>query len=184
MKRHSFGWLLAGLLTLLGSSFAWAVEADQYCYNVSTNGWVPCTAAGTPLPVTGNLSVDLGCAGQTTANTLTAPINNAASAANLKIITKVAAKNIYICAIHVIAGAATNVALVQGTLTTNQCDTATVGLAGGATAATGWNLAVNGGMVIGSGTGVIAKTTVANTDVCLLFSAANQVSGSVTYAQF
>ena len=125
-----------------------------------------------------------GCAGQTVANTNVTPINNAGSASNLKIVSKVSAQNVYICSIDITAGAATNVALVEGTLTTNACDTATAGMAGGATAATGWNLAANGGLTKGNGIGVIYKTATVNHDVCLLFSAANQVSGAITWAQF
>ena len=135
--------------------------------------------------VTGSLLAETGCAGQTVANTLTAAINNAASSSNLKIITKASAKKIYICGINIgPTASAVNVALVSGTLTTNQCDTSTTGLAGGATAATGWQFAANGGLTMGNGVGLVAGPAATNTDVCLLFSGAVQVSGVVTYAQF
>jgi hypothetical protein len=125
-----------------------------------------------------------GCAGQTIANTSVTPINNAGSSSNLKLVSKVSSKQVYICSIDIVAGAATNVALVEGTKTTNECDTSTAGMAGGATAATGWNLGANGGLTKGNGVGVVFRTAIANHDVCLLFSAGNQVSGSVTWAQF
>ena len=125
-----------------------------------------------------------GCAGQTVANTTVTPINNAGSASNLKLVSKASSKNVYICAIDITAGAATNIALVEGTQTTNACDTSTAGMAGGATAATGWNFAANGGIAKGIGTGIVYRTATTNHDVCLFFSAGNQVSGAVTWAQF
>jgi hypothetical protein len=125
-----------------------------------------------------------GCAGQTIANTNATPITNAAASTALKIVTKVAAKNVYICALNIANNAAVNVALVEGTLTTTNCDTATAGMAGGTTAATGWNFSANSGETYGNGQGVMFKTATVNHDVCLFFSAATQVSGVITWAQF
>jgi hypothetical protein len=126
-----------------------------------------------------------GCAGQTVANTNVKSINNAGAATNLLLVSKVAAQNVYICAINLTAGAAMGVALVEGTLTTNACDTATAGMSGGATAATGWPLqgGPGGGLTEGDGKGIIFKTATVNHDVCLFFSSANQVSGAITWAQ-
>jgi len=126
-----------------------------------------------------------GCMGMGSANTLTVAINNAGASTNLKLVSKVSAKKIYICAINVgPVAAAVNVALVDGTLTTNACDTSTAGLAGGATAATGWQFAANSGLTLGDGNGLVAGPAATNTDVCLFFSAGVQVSGTITYAQF
>lgn len=111
-------------------------------------------------------------------------ITNGGASTALKIITKTAAKQTYICSINLVASAANNVALVEGTLTTTNCDTATAGLAGGTTAATGWNFAANGGIAFGSGLGAVLRTATVNHDVCLFFSAANQVSGSVSWTQY
>ena len=142
-----------------------------------------------PPPVTnvsiGNDGLGMGCAGQSVSNTQTALINNAASSSALKIISKQPGRNIYICAINVgPVAAAVNVALVAGTLVTNACDTSTVGLMGGATAATGWQFGANGGLTMGNGRGIVAKTATTGLDACLLFSTGTQVSGVVTYAQF
>jgi hypothetical protein len=127
-----------------------------------------------------------GCAGQTVANTNVTPINNAGSASNLTIVSKVSAQQIYICSIDIVVGAAMNVALVEGTLTTNACDTATAGMAGGTTAATGWNFGAGSGdgLTKGNGTGIIYRTATVNHDVCLFFSTAAQVSGAITWARF
>jgi len=111
-----------------------------------------------------------------------APINLAASG---QIITGTASKKTYICALHLVSATAQNIALVEGTGTT--CATNIFGLAGGTTAATGWNLAANGGLAEGSGNGTIiwgsgdANVTAANT--CLLSSSTGQISGTAEYVQ-
>jgi hypothetical protein len=127
-----------------------------------------------------------GCAGASLANTKVTSINNVGSASNLNIASKVSAQNVYICAINLVANAAMGVALVEGTLTTNACDTATAGMAGGTTAATGWPLQAGpgGGLTYGNGVGILFKTATVNHDVCLFFSTAAQVSGAITWAQF
>jgi hypothetical protein len=102
--------------------------------------------------------------------------------ANTQIITGASAKQTYVCSIAIVAAAATNVALVEGTGTT--CATGTAGMAGGSTAATGWNFAANGGLTHGTGVGAIIRTATAADNVCLLVSAANQISGVITWTQF
>jgi len=102
--------------------------------------------------------------------------------ANTQILTGVAAKQTYICSINLIVSAADNVALVEGTGTT--CGTGTAGMAGGATAATGWNFAANGGLAHGTGHGAIARTATAADNVCLLVSGTAQVSGVISWTQF
>lgn len=101
---------------------------------------------------------------------------------NTQIITGTSSKQTYICAINIVVGAATNVALVEGTGST--CGTSTTGMAGGSTAATGWNFAANGGLTLGNGDSWVIKTATAADNVCILVSAANQVSGSIKYVQF
>lgn len=107
-----------------------------------------------------------------------------ASTTNQKIIALAAGKITYICAINIVVGAATNVALVSGTKVTNECDTSTAGLAGGTTAATGWNFAANGGLAQGTGIGIIAATATTGQDVCLFASGSNQVSGVIAWTQY
>lgn len=102
--------------------------------------------------------------------------------ANTQEITGASSKQTYICDLDIVVGAATNVALVEGTGTT--CGTTTAGMAGGATAATGWNFAANGGLTKGNGQGWVYKTNTAADNVCLFVSAANQVSGSLSWVQF
>lgn len=96
-----------------------------------------------------------------------------------QVIAGVSAKKVYVCAINLVAGAATNVALVEGA--GSVCASGTTGMAGGATAGTGWNFAANGGLSQGNGGASIMATAVNADNVCLLVSAANQVSGVIAY---
>lgn len=107
---------------------------------------------------------------------------NLASTTATTIITGVASKQTYICSINLVAGAAVNVALIEGT--TSTCGTGTAGMAGGTTAATGWNFAANGGLTEGSGIGAIFRTATAADNVCLLASATSQLSGNVSWTQY
>lgn len=100
-----------------------------------------------------------------------------------QIITGVASRRIYICSLNLVTATAQNIAVVAGTGTV--CATTTVavpGTSGGATAATGWNLAANSGIVLGGGLGAIAKTTVNQDNLCILQSGSGQVSGAIAYA--
>lgn len=113
---------------------------------------------------------------------LGAPISLTASG---QIITGTSAKKTYICAIDVVPAAAQNIALVEGTGST--CVTNIFGLAGGTTAATGWNFQLGGGIARGSGNGTVyspsADTNAAAANVCLLIAGAGQVSGQISYVQ-
>jgi hypothetical protein len=102
-------------------------------------------------------------------------------AASGQIITGSTAKHIYICHLALVTGAAQNVALVEGTGST--CGTNTVGMAGGNTAAAGWNLAINQAVVEGDGISWVLATATAADNVCLLSSSTGQISGVVQYVQ-
>lgn len=88
----------------------------------------------------------------------------------------------YICSINLVTAAANNVALVSGSGT--NCASNLAGLAGGTTAASGWNFAANGGLTLGNGLGMVIKTVTTNNEVCLVTSAATQLSGTITWTQF
>jgi hypothetical protein len=111
-----------------------------------------------------------------------APISLTASA---QVITGTASKKTYICSIDLVSATAQNIALVEGTGTT--CATNIFGLAGGTTAATGWNFAANGGLTKGSGNGTVyspsADTNATAANVCLLLSSTGQTSGQITFVQ-
>ena len=97
-----------------------------------------------------------------------------------KLISGVAGSKVYICHFHLVTASAQNIALVEGTGTV--CATGTAGVAGGTTAATGWNFAANGGLVLGTGgNSVLQADAASGDDICLLQSGAGQVSGSISY---
>jgi hypothetical protein len=104
------------------------------------------------------------------------PISQTASA---QLVTGTSAKKIYICSINLVTAAANNVAMVEGTGTV--CATGIAGMAGGSTAATGWNFAANGGLTQGNGMGSIMAEATNADNLCLLQSAAVQLSGSIGY---
>jgi len=115
------------------------------------------------------------CKGQTK---LYASINQTA---NAQLVTGTASKKIYVCSIHVVVAAATNVALVEGT--GSVCGTSTAGVSGfgGATAATGWNFAANGGIAFGNGDSSLGAEGASGDNLCLFNSGSGQVSGGISY---
>lgn len=101
--------------------------------------------------------------------------------ANAQLATGVAAERIYICSFNFVTATAQNVALVSGTGTT--CGTSTSGVTGfgGATAATGYNLAANGGIVLPGSANPYGQTDTNADNLCLFQSGVGQVSGGLTY---
>ena len=102
------------------------------------------------------------------------------SATTTLLVTGVSGRHVRICGISLVTAAANNVALVSGTGAT--CATGTTGMTGGTTAATGYNLAANGGIAQGSGLGAINQTNATGDSVCVITSAATQLSGRLSYA--
>ena len=103
---------------------------------------------------------------------------NISQTAGTQLITGVASQKIYFCTVVVVSATAQNINLVEGTGTV--CATGTAGLWGGATAATGPNLAANAGFVTASSTYTNFTATAAD-NVCLLQSGTGQLSGWITY---
>jgi hypothetical protein len=101
--------------------------------------------------------------------------------ANTQLVAGTASKKIYICSIHAVVAVATSVALVEGT--GSVCATGTTGVSGfgGATAATGWNFAVNGGIVVGNGDAAVGAEGTSADNLCLFNSGSGQVSGGISY---
>lgn len=86
--------------------------------------------------------------------------------------------NYYVCSLNLVTAGANNVALVDDD--SDGCGSVTSGLAGGTTAASGWNFAANGGIAIGNGASSVFKTVGTNRVICLVTSAATQLSGSMS----
>lgn len=104
---------------------------------------------------------------------------NISSATTTLIVTGVSGRHVRIAAINLVTAAANNVALISGTGAT--CGTGTAGIAGGTTAASGWNFAANGGLTLGNGLGEALRTVAAGDSVCIVTSAATQLSGHLSY---
>lgn len=95
--------------------------------------------------------------------------------AGTQLITGSTDARIFLCQVTLVSATAQNIALVYGTGTV--CATGTGGLMGGPTAATGFNLAANDRVTIGTGIAAVAWTTAAAQNVCLLQSGSGQISG-------
>jgi len=100
---------------------------------------------------------------------------------NTQLVAGTSSKKIYVCSIHVVAAAATNVAVVEGT--GSVCATGTAGVSGfgGATAATGWNFAANGGIALGNGDSSLGAEGTSGDNLCIFNSGSGQVSGGISY---
>ena len=101
--------------------------------------------------------------------------------ANTQLVAGTASRKIYVCSIHVVAAAAANVAVVEGT--GSVCGTSTTGVTGfgGATAATGWNFAANGGIALGNGDSSLGAEGTSGDNLCIYNSGSGQVSGGISY---
>lgn len=106
---------------------------------------------------------------------------NIVTATTTRFAAPAASKKTYICSIVLVTAAANNVNIIEGTGGT--CGTATAGVAGGTTAATGLNLAANGGLTLGNGASSVMATAGSNVDMCLITSAAVQLSGHISWVQ-
>jgi hypothetical protein len=102
------------------------------------------------------------------------------------IITLASGKKAYICSISVVASAAANVSLIEGT-GSSVCTGGTVAAVWGntgTTAANGYPFAANGGLTIAGG-GTVAQNATTSQNVCVLFNTTNspQVVADVSYVQ-
>lgn len=103
---------------------------------------------------------------------------NISTATTTLAVTGVSGRHVRICSINMIALAADNVGVISGTGAT--CGTGSAAIIG-TNAATGWNLAANGGLTMGSGLGTILRTVATGDSICIVTSAATQLSGSIAY---
>jgi hypothetical protein len=115
------------------------------------------------------------------ANAQTSTSISMTSATTTRIVAPTSAKKTYICGLTLMAGAADNVALVEGTGGT--CGTGTAGVAGGTTAANGFNFAANGGIAWPAGKVAHAVTAGTNVDLCLITSSAGPLAGVIKWVQ-
>jgi len=151
--------------------------------SAATNGQI---SAASMVPATRGIRMDIASVGgvvpdacQTVARTYT-PIN-ISTATTTRIIAPASAKKTYICGIALFAAGADNVGVVEGTGGT--CGTGTAGIIGGTTAASGVNLTANQGFILQNTGQAQLATAGTNVDLCLITSAAVQLSGHVSWVQ-
>lgn len=130
-------------------------------------------------PLNGSAGVD-PCLGS---EKLTADFESTSSGGS--IITGVAGKKIYLCAISLGNSTAANVSLIEGT-GSSVCTSGTpagVYLNPGVTAANGYSFGATSGIQTGDGSAMVAKTATAGQNLCALFSVGNspQVNVHVAY---
>ena len=113
-------------------------------------------------------------AGYIVPSTMASAAINISTATTTKVITGIAGRWTYITSFNVIAGGSGNFQLVYGT--GSNCGTGQTNLTGA------YNLTAQAGLVVGSGIAPALVIPIAN-DVCVITSAAVQMSGSIAYAQ-
>lgn len=101
---------------------------------------------------------------------------------NTQIIAGSSGKNVYVCqAAFPPQAAAVNINLVESATSGNACATSPTGMLGGATAALGANIVINGGFILPSTGRAWAKTATSGDAMCILVSAS--VNGVIAYVQ-
>lgn len=170
----------ADVLTVQGIASMTALKVDGSAVTQPISGTVtttpPSNASTNLTQIAGSTAVADPC------NVNAKVYDSFSGTANTQLITGTSAKKIFFCSFSIVVGAATNVAIVEGTGTV--CATGIAkfpGLSGGTTAATGWNFAANGGLTFGNGGSSIAGETTNADNVCVLVSAANQTNISYSY---
>lgn len=101
------------------------------------------------------------------------------TATTTEIANQVASEFFYICSVNLVIGGANNVTIVEDD--TDACASPTAAVIGGVTAAEGWNFAANGGIALPATGFYHMRTNTANRFLCIITSAAVQVSGNITY---
>lgn len=105
---------------------------------------------------------------------------NVSTAATTELVNGFGASNSgYICSFHIQTDAANDILLAEDD--TDDCVSISAGLAGGTSAATGWNLAASSGIALGNGNAAVLKTAGTNRFLCLVTSANTQATGSLSY---
>ncbi len=100
------------------------------------------------------------------------------SATTTQLVAASASNKVYVCHIDIVVASANNIALVEDG--DASCASPTAGMAGGTTAATGWNLTGNG-ISVGNGVGSVFQTAAVNRYVCIITSGTAQTSGNIMY---
>ena len=151
---------------------AFAVGSNTFLAAIAGSGTTTLTlSGGSGLPTGGANSG--GSLVQASAST----VINIASATTMQLVAGVSGQKIYVTAWDVIAGGSGTITLEYGTQTTSPCDTGTTPLTGP------YPLIAQAGLAKSSGLSPVFVVP-AGAQLCARTSAAVQMSGSVSYAQF
>lgn len=110
------------------------------------------------------------------------PVAIATTASTTELVVGTTNKKTWICSLALIVGAAETINLIEGTgiICTGGTSVAVIG---STVSNTGMELAANGGLTYGNGSGTIAATANNANNLCLLKPGSAQVSGNLTYVQ-
>lgn len=157
-----------------------AVPANATYMGFNSGGNLTGPAIATPLPVRQSDGTNVGALDPCQTATVNSTPINISTATTTRIATEASSVRIYICHLSIVTAAANNVALIEGTGASCAGGTP-AGMAGGTTAASGWNFSANGGISLGMGGFSINQTLNTNYSVCLVTSAATQLSGVIKW---
>jgi hypothetical protein len=101
------------------------------------------------------------------------------TATTVLLATGVASQHVYVCSLVLFTAGANNVTLIAGTGAT--CGTSSAGVFGGVTAAEGFNFPAGGGIVLGGAGFEIGRTETVQDSLCIITSAATQLSGNIGF---
>ena len=104
---------------------------------------------------------------------------NMNTATTNEIANAVTGEYFHVCSVNLVAAGAQTVSI--GEDDTDGCGSITAGLFGGATAATGWSFAANGGISLGNGMGTVGRTSTTARYFCIITGQAQQISGTIAY---
>jgi hypothetical protein len=151
---------------------AFAVGPNTFLAAIAGSGTTTLTlSGGSGLPTGGANS------GGSLVQASSSTVINIASATTMQLVAGVSGQKIYVTAWDVIAGGSGTITLEYGTQTTSPCDTGTTPLTGP------YPLIAQAGLAKGSGLSPVFVVP-AGAQLCARTSAAVQMSGSVSYAQF
>jgi hypothetical protein len=172
----------------LGNSSAAATTSNDIippngwmAFAVGSNTFLAATAGSgtTTLTLSGGSGLPTGGAnsGGSLVQATSSTVINIASATTMQLVAGVSGRKIYVTAWDVIAGGSGTITLEYGTQTTSPCDTGTTPLTGP------YPLIAQAGLAKSSGLSPVFVVP-AGAQLCARTSAAVQMSGSVSYAQF
>jgi hypothetical protein len=171
----------------LGNSSAAATTSNDLippngwmAFAVGPNTFLAAIASGpTTLTLSGGTGLPTGGAnsGGSLIQASSSTVINISGATTTQLVAGVSGQKIYVTAWDVIAGGSGTIMLEYGTQTTNPCDTNTTPITGP------YPLIAQAGIAKGSGLSPVFVVP-AGSQLCARTSAAVQMSGSVSYAQF